>query len=105
MKHEDTLEYGCVLDVYDENGRWSKEGKVRYAQKADAWVVFENLRQEVHYRARLFWAKRSGKDPLEFPMSVDDVCRIYLTIRKRNKAQIARKAQSLGVEPGPDMDE
>jgi hypothetical protein len=98
MRHEDTLEYGCVLDVYDENGRWSKEKKAKYKQKADAWVVFEILRQEIHYRARLFWARRSGKDPLDFGMSVDEVCRIYLTIRKRNKNQIARKAQALGVQ-------
>lgn len=78
----------CVLDVFRENERRYRDGSSTRKPSADIWVVYDELRQDVHRRSRQFWHKRSGYDPLRFPLSVDATAQLYFRIRKRRRDEI-----------------
>lgn len=80
---------GCVLDVFHENVRLRESNPSAPKACADSWCVFEDLRRQIHERARVFWCRRTGLGATYFPLSVDAVARLYFRIRKRRTHEIA----------------
>jgi hypothetical protein len=97
---------GCVLDVYRENQRREKAARAEPATtfieaSADRWGLLDRLRRDLHQRARESWAKRTNKDPDEFPLNRDWVVKMYFRFRKRNPDELAAYEKGLHEAANP----
>jgi hypothetical protein len=84
---------GAILDVYRQNQAQEATGGIKAS--ADLWSIREDLRQEVHRRATVFWAKRAGEIPQEFPYNSNFTARMYFRFRKRNQEEVQDFAREI----------
>lgn len=94
---------GAVLDVFHENQHNDEQERSEYKASADTWCFSDDLRRDIHQRARRYWCNRTGMDVTYFPMSVDFVSRLYFRIRKRRADEVPVFDQVVAEASGEDF--